>query len=241
MHNSDGKDSQEQQLRELLERTVPLLQAPPDRMRQVHRRVVARSRRRKAVGATVTGVTAIALLYGTLGSQLFGVHTSPRTQVGSPSSEEYRINLSDGTLGIALPHGWSVRDQADRPNTATVFVANRPLGATKSCPSTRLGEYDCAPLSTLAEGEALISFRLTERPQAIDSGTKVEPSPYSSPGEGCRSLGGDQELVRRGWTARPDEASFPVDAHVCLRGASAATLTEVTGILDTATFDPGRA
>ncbi|MEU2867187.1 hypothetical protein ACIQWL_55480 [Streptomyces mirabilis] len=237
MHNADEKDSQEQQLRELLERTVPLLQAPPDRMRQVHRQVAARRRRRMAVAATVTGVTVIALLYGSLGSQLFGVPTSPQAQVASPSSEERRINLSDATLGLDLPHGWYVRDQADQLSTATVFVANRPLGAAKSCPPTTTGDYGCAPLSTLAEGETLISFRQTERPVAIESGTKVEPSPNSSPGEGCRSLGGDQELVRRGWITHPDEASFPVDTHVCLRGASSATLAEVAGILDTANLE----
>ncbi|WP_155589821.1 hypothetical protein [Streptomyces cavernae] len=238
--NTDGKDSQEEQLRELLERTVPLLQAPPDRMRQVHQRVVARKRRRKAFGATVTGVTAIALLYSSLSSQLFSVHTSPQTQVTSPSSAERRINLSDGMLGLDLPHGWYVRDQADQLSAAAVFVTNRPLRATKPCPPTTTGDYDCAPLPTLAEGEALISFRQTERPVALDSGTKVEPSPYSSPSEGCRSLGGRQELVRQGWTAHSDEASFPVEVHVCHKSASAATLAEVAGILDAATFDPKR-
>jgi hypothetical protein len=240
VHNADEEDSQERELRELLERTVPSLHAPPDRMRQVHRRVVARRRRRKAVGATVTGVTAIALLYGSLSSQLFGMHTSPQTQVSSPSSQERRINLSDGTLGLDLPHGWYVRDQADQLGTAAVFVANRPLGPTESCPPTTVGEYDCAPLSTLAGGEALISFQQAERPEALDSEGKAELIPYASPGEGCRSLGGNQELVQRGWVTHPDEASFPVDAHVCLRGASAATLADVVGILDTATLDPKR-
>lgn len=237
MHNADDKDVQERQLREFLERAVPLLQAPPDRMRHVHGRVMASRRRRKALTATVAGGAAAALLYGSLGSQPFGVPASPPTQVASPSSKEHRIALADGVLTLDLPDGWYAREQADQRAAVTVFVTDRPLPATTSCPTATTGDYDCAPLSALAEGEAVISFRETDRPVAIASGTEIEPSPYPRPGDGCRSLGGDQELVRPGWRSRPGEAQFPVDVHVCLKGPSATTLAEARGLLETAAYD----
>ncbi|WP_155589824.1 hypothetical protein [Streptomyces cavernae] len=36
MHNADDNDAQERQLRKFLEGAVPLLQAPPNRMRHIH-------------------------------------------------------------------------------------------------------------------------------------------------------------------------------------------------------------
>jgi hypothetical protein len=241
VHDTDGKDAQEQRLSELLERAVPILPAPPDRMRQVRRRVVRGRRRRAAAAAAVTGAAAIALLYGSLGTWSSGSPASTRTQLDFPSSSGRHLDLSNWTLSFDLPHGWYARERTDRSGAVTVFVADRPMPAEGTCPPTATGGvYDCAPLSALAKGETLISFRQAERPLAVDTGTRGESSAYPGPGAGCRALGGDQELLRPGWTGRSDGTSFPVDAHVCLRGVSATTLDEVSDLLDSAAVAPKR-
>ncbi|MFF6993678.1 hypothetical protein ACFY93_01740 [Streptomyces sp. NPDC008313] len=232
MYDTDEQELHERQLRELLERAVPSLPAPADRMRRVHRRVRARRRRRAAWAAGVACGTAIALLYGSLVVQPL------RRQVAAQSPHSHRTNLADGALRFDLPNGWYARDSADRSATVDVYVANRTLPAT-SCRIIDNGDYHCPPLTGLAEGEALIFFRRAEDMGAFDSDTVPGFSPYPRPGKGCRTLGGDQEWGRPAGASRlgsnPIE-EFPF-VRVCLRGASDTTLAEVRAIVNSAAYD----
>lgn len=74
----------------------------------------------------------------------------------------------------------------------------------------------------------------------MGTGMRGESTAYPGPGPGCRALGGEQELLRPGWTRRSDGMSFPVDAHVSLRGGSTTTLDEVSDLLDGAVVAPKR-
>ncbi|MGW4101812.1 hypothetical protein [Streptomyces sp. NPDC004976] len=230
MRDADEQEVRERQLRELLERTVPVLPAPADRMRQVHKLVKARRRRRRALATTVAGGAAIALIHGFVDQPL-------RSQVAS----EHQIALVGGALSLDVSDGWYAREQAGLPDTAGVLVANRPLAATPSCPSAPAADgYPCASLPRLAEGEAVISFRRSEDWVAVDTDTEVEPSPYPAPGERCRALGGDQEWARPGLMShRPGVGTtvFPFSVRVCLNGPSATTLTEVREIVISAAYD----
>ncbi|KES04891.1 hypothetical protein BU52_22895 [Streptomyces toyocaensis] len=235
MRDADEQQAGERQLRELLERTVPVLPAPADRMRQVHKRVRTRSRRRRALAATVVSAAAVALFHSPLVQPL-------QSQVAAPPSE-HRIALAGGALRLDVPDGWYAREQAGPPDTEGVLVANRPVTATPSCLGTPARDgYPCASLPRLAEGEAVISFsRSEERDRGIvDTDTEVEPSPYPAPGERCRALGGDQEWARPALVSfRPGvgETVFPFSVRVCLNGASATTLTEVREIVIGASYD----
>ncbi|MFF1278182.1 hypothetical protein ACFVZC_33135 [Streptomyces marokkonensis] len=232
MRDADEQDARERQLRELLERAVPVLPAPADRMRQVHKRVRTRRRRRRALAATVAGAAAVALFHSLLVQP-------PGSQVAS----EHRIALAGGALRLDVPDGWYAREQAGLPDTEGVLITNRPLTATPSCLGTPARDgYPCASLPRLAEGEAVISFSRSEERDwgVVDTDTEVEPSPYPAPGERCRALGGDQEWERPGLVSfRPNvgETVFPFSVRVCLNGASAATLTEVREIVIGASYD----
>ncbi|NHI12171.1 hypothetical protein STPH2_7544 [Streptomyces sp. KO7888] len=231
--DEDEQGTRERQLRELLERAVPSLPAPADRMRRVHRRVRARRRRRAAWAAGVACGTVIALLYGS------PVVQPLRSQVAAQSPHSHRTHLADGALSLDLPNGWHAREPADRSATVGVYVANRTLSAA-SCPIViDTDDYRCPPLTGLAEGEALIFFRHAEVTEAFDSDTALEPSPYPRPGKGCRTLGGDQEWVGAGsvFLLGSDRTEkFPL-VRVCLRDASDTTLAEVKAIIDSAAYD----
>ncbi|MFD8427099.1 hypothetical protein ACFV1R_05770 [Streptomyces coelicoflavus] len=233
MYDADEQEVRERQLRELLERAVPSLPAPADRMRRVHRRVRARRRRRTAWAAGVACGTAIALLYGSLVVQPL------RSQVAAQSPHSQRTHLADGALSLDLPNGWYARESLDRSATGGVYVANRALPAA-SCPIViDTDDYLCPPLTGLAEGEALIFFRHAEVAGAFDSDTALEPSSYPRPGKGCRTLGGDQELVGAASTFLLDSnriGKFPF-VRVCLRDVSDTTLAEVKAIIDSAAYD----
>ncbi|MDX3349369.1 MULTISPECIES: hypothetical protein [Streptomyces] len=233
MYDADEQDVRERQLRELLERAVPSLPAPADRMRRVHRRVRARRRRRAAWAAGVACGTVIALLYGSLVIQPL------RSQVAAQPQHSHRTHLADGALSLDLPNGWYARESLDRSATGGVYVANRALPAA-SCPIViDTDDYLCPPLTGLAEGEALIFFRHAEVAGAFDSDTALEPSSYPRPGKGCRTLGGDQEWGGAGSMFLLDSdriGKFPF-VRVCLRDVSDTTLAEVKAIIDSAAYD----
>ncbi|MFC9467714.1 hypothetical protein [Streptomyces coelicoflavus] len=233
MYDADEQEVRERQLRELLERAVPSLPAPADRMRRVHRRVRARRRRRAAWAAGVACGTAIALLYGSLVVQPL------RSQVAAQSQHSHRTHLADGALSLDLPNGWHAREPADRSATVGVYVANRALPASSCRIVIDTDDYLCPPLTGLAAGEALIFFPHAADAGAFDSDTALEPSPYPLPGEGCRTLGGDQEWGGAGSMFLVDSdrvEKFPF-VRVCLRDVSDTTLAEVKAIIDSAVYD----
>ncbi|MFE0631453.1 hypothetical protein ACFW3D_31405 [Streptomyces sp. NPDC058864] len=220
----------EWELSVLLERVVPQNPAPHDRMAQIRRRVRRRRRRRVAAGALAAlgGVTAAAVAAAAL-LQPAGPVT-PRGQdvlpaapptrgapapgspspVPSPTEPAYVLVSVDALSGLVLklpgPY-WRSLVTADPDGLVVGFAGSQPLHERSGCAKQEVITYTvCPPVDELAEGGTLISFRQVEKP----AGKGIKPGRFvvkgvTAAGEGCRALGGRQELSA--WAEDPDATS----------------------------------
>lgn len=258
MNDPVSEDAHE--LRLLLERAVPHLGAPAERIQQVRARVRRRRRRRAALTAGLTGAGAVAFLVSSLGP--YGAEDSPggptppasSARVPAPStaartpSPAPTVTPSSTTgaavgfpgLGLTLwpPAGWYTATPAATEGKAVYpaveFLAERPLGTSAPCPTAVSDVFACSPLSALAPDGVLIAFRETDRPHPpVTKATFTIEGPLS-PDAGCRAMGGGQQLVGWGLPRSDGTRTVAVDAYVCLRKATDATHTTVRKILGSA-------
>src|SRR5882757_10189425 len=157
---ADGEAGEEGELRVLLERGVPQLGAPAQRMEQVRARVRRRRRRRNAgLGATaVLAIAAAGLLIpglgGPTGAPVPPALTSlapPASGVTGPSPTRPGYPRHDfptlAGLSLALPPGWSTLAVPDG-----AFVSSQALSPSKTTCPTSLDGF-CTPLArALAPG-----------------------------------------------------------------------------------------
>jgi hypothetical protein len=226
--------NQEQELRLLLEHGIPDLAAPKDRMRQIRQRVARRRRRRRlAVLTAVTGVVAAGLL-GTL--RISGPADARTAQVAAP--QRTTTTPAADALGLILRTGstWYTLTTPDALARTTVFAANRPLTAPGTC-TEATSAFSCSPVDRLAVDEVLIAFRQESKPHKEGSADTFVIEPQTEPGQSCRRIGGDQQLI--GWgSATPSASEQPtINAYVCLRQASQETIDEVGKLLATASLN----
>lgn len=234
MNNADEEQKQEQELRLLLEHGIPDLAAPKDRMRQIRQRVARRRRRRRlAVLTAVTGVVAAGLL-GTL--RISGPTDGPPAQVAAP--QRTPTTPVPDELGLILRTGstWYTLTTPDTRALTTVFAANRPLTDPGLC-TEATSAFSCSPVDRLAADEVLIAFRQEGKPHKEGSADTFVIEPQTEPGQSCRRIGGDQQLI--GWgSATPSASAQPtINAYVCLRQASQETIDQVGKLLATASLD----
>ncbi|MFI1852047.1 hypothetical protein [Streptomyces sp. NPDC020480] len=239
-----GDARREAALRALLERAVPRLPAPAQRMGRVRQLVVRRRRRRMAgavgaagvAGGVVAGVTLAVLGQGPVAGPgdsgaMHQVPAASPTAVGSA----FRYPGLDG-LTVRLPDGWSglvVRGAGDLGPVG--LAGNRPEAVGEDrC--TDLRRYCLVP-GGLRRGEGVMVLRpgRTESPEKIGQGARLADTP---PGDSCRRAGGTRELVgrRAAGESRPHEL---IAVSVCLNRPSADTLEQVRSIFGSAALtDP---
>lgn len=211
-----GEDAE---LRVLLQRVVPHLEAPADRMRQVRRRV----RRRRRIRAAAAGALAAAGLGLWLGTGSSGARPDPAPPAATaPAETDARLQRFATVSGLTLevPAGWQALAVPRGDDGAVVYAAAQPLDADRvagTCGEGTTGAVDtfaCAPLSALEPGGALVAF------EALDGTTPTAPpaSRHASartPGAACRSLGGRLQYAARPlWTPGRDRPALQVS--MCL-------------------------
>lgn len=207
----------EHELRVLLERSVPRLPAPEERLRRVRERA-ARSRRRCRVAGTgaaaVTGlVMAGTLLPGFLrgGPGDGAPPASPAPTVsatGTPTGREVRFpDLSDLTL--RLPPGWQALAVPGDPasdNLPRGFVADQRI-----------------PVRALRPGGVLVSLDL-KKFGGLHTKTRNPPelNALDKPTVRCRQVQGTEEYGAL--LAGPDPgADVGIQVSVCVAGAGASS------------------
>ncbi|GAA2328785.1 hypothetical protein [Streptomyces cuspidosporus] len=250
----------EGEVRALLERGVPRLAAPAQRMRRV-RQLVVRRRRRRVVGvvgaAGVAGGVAAAVTLAVLGHVPGGgpggsgatatyqvpaaspaatgpTATGPTATDLTPTGAAFRYPGLDGLI-VRLPSGWSGRDlgSGGRGGGDAVGLAGSRPAAVEKDRCTDIRRYCLAP-DELGRGEGLLVLRLGRTNPLGATGQRARLMD-TRPGESCRLAGGTRELV--GWRAAGDSRPHElITASVCLNRPSAVTLEEIRGVLASARF-----
>jgi hypothetical protein len=144
------------------------------------------------------------------------------------------VNLSDVGLTLTLPDGWQAGTGFEAQSMVADFAANQPMAAQPSCPDATSSVFACVPLSSLADGGALIAFLQTDTPHERGGKETFAVDHVTRPGNGCRGIGGDLSLTGWGVAHRTGKQRFAVNAYACLRDPSDATLDDVRKLLATA-------
>ncbi|WP_051707300.1 MULTISPECIES: hypothetical protein [unclassified Streptomyces] len=220
MHDHEVTDTGEDaELRVLVQRVVPHLEAPADRMWQVRRRV-RRRRRLRAAAAGALAAAGLGLWLGT-GSPGARPDTAPPAAT-APAEADGHLQRFATVAGLTLevPAGWQALAVPRGEDGAVVYAAAQHLGTDRvagGCGEETTGAADtfaCAPLSALERGGVLVAF------EALDGTTPTAPpaSRHASahtPGAACRSLGGRLQYAARPlWKPGRDRPALQVS--MCL-------------------------
>lgn len=250
----------EAELRALLERAVPQLPAPPQRLERVRDRALRRRRRRTA-GVSATAVVAVALA-GLLLPTLGGTSGSPGptavtslappasgsapTASGAPTTTDQEPSRpptalptvraydfpEQAGLRLSLPAKWFT---IDAPKTGASYVSSQQLGLPPDGCVQPLDGF-CTPLArTLDRGGVLMMLTLNHNQLMADKlrlgAPKVGPAPVLS---SCRTVGGTAQLT--GALVDSAGSDVVVDATVCLARPTAAQQAQVRDALTSADF-----
>lgn len=251
---TDGPGA-EDELRVLLERAVPQLPTPPQRLERVRERVRRRRRRR---AAAVTGSAVLAVVAGLVavpgvvlprggradpgvvaisgpakagttpagkGSPTHGTDPTPTPVAG------YRPAGMNG-LRLRPPEGWHIL-----PDFATdsVFLSTQALVLPQGGCAHALDGF-CTPLArVLADGGVLVMFRLEHN--NVQAGKLLDlalPLADQEPYLSCRTVNGTRQMGR---TMVGDAASGAVVwTTACLSDPTPAQLAQVRDLLSSADF-----
>lgn len=243
---SDAVDADESELRILLERAVPRLPAPTERMQRVRERVARRRRSRRAAGAAAGAVSALlvagTLLPGVTGGG--GGSALPAASAPLPPSGPHVVKLRhDGPAGLLLllPASWDFLEAEADPRqkaTARGYAATQPL-ATYDRPCSG-DPWGCPPVRTLKGGGALLVVTVEQpgplgkkalRPPVLHESGTVPP--------GCRAIGGVRALS--GLIGGPNTGDPLATAHLCLAEDADRALGEARHMIAGARFVPAGA
>ncbi|MEE4546675.1 hypothetical protein V2S66_32510 [Streptomyces sp. V4-01] len=208
-------ESAERELRALLERAVPQLPAPAQRLESVRERV-RRRRRRRAAGTSLTAVLAIAaagLLLPGLGDRDGGGRldatslappasgSAPTASGGAPAEGatappgSTTVPFPDvAGLQVVMPQEWNALTASD---DARGYVSTQTLGLPEGGCAHQLDDF-CTPLDrTLAKDGVLVQFTLSFNKATADklrvrgSGMAVAAEPVV---DACHAVGGTEQL-----------------------------------------------
>jgi len=253
----------EDELRVLLERAVPHLPAPAQRLEGVRQRL-RRRRRRRAAGVSVTAVLAVAaagLLVpralgpaGTPPSRAAGGRQGPTAATSAPlasvprqpgatnppGTTEATMPGADlwrlpGLAGLRLqvPDGWHVLAPAGE---AAAYLSNQALALPKGGCEHQLDNF-CTPLvRSLSPGGVLVQVRLSKDPSLAGTlGVRGGTSAAQAQLLGaCRAVGGTEQIG--GVVAEPGGAPVAAVASACLAHPTADGRALVDTVLATAAF-----
>lgn len=221
----------EQELRVLLERAVPRLPAPEERLRRVRERAARSRRRRRAAGTTAVAVTGLVVA----GAFLPGFPRGDPDGGAPPASPAPTATADDGTgsravrfpdlvdLTLRLPAGWQALalpgDAAHRTDPRG-FVADQRV---PTIPTTCADEPEsgCDPYRPLRPGGVLVSLDMTKFAGLHTKvGDPAELYALDGPSPVCRKLKGTEEYGVL--LAGPDPGvDVGIQVSVCVAGAGA--------------------
>ncbi|MGW5349428.1 hypothetical protein ACWERV_02770 [Streptomyces sp. NPDC004031] len=239
---AEGAEGVERELRALLERAVPQLPAPAQRLERIRERIRRRRRRRTAVvtGSAVLALAAALVAVPGLVGPDGGGHAAPAvvgsatprptTALSTPPSG-YR---PDGMGGLVLQmppsKGWQTL--AD-PKTASLFLGTQRMVLPEGGCAHALDGF-CTPLAlALKKDGALVMFR--RQPSKMPSAKARDyeiPLTEDSPYQACRTVGGTRQLTRT--MVAPDGTI--VWTVACLADPSQTRVQEARYLLDSAVF-----
>lgn len=224
----ERSQEQEQELRVLLERAVPRLPAPEERLRRVRERAARSRRRRRVAGAAATAVTGLAVA----GTFLPGFLRGGPDEGAPPASPAPTVTADGGTGGRAVrfpdlvdltlrvPAGWQALVVPGDPADPRGFVASRRVpGTPATCAD---GPRDgCDPYRELRPGGVLVSLDLTKfgglRTKVRDPAVLYA---LDAPSLLCRKLKGTEEYSAL--LAGPDRGvDVGIQVSVCAAGTGA--------------------
>ncbi|WP_329119849.1 hypothetical protein [Streptomyces sp. NBC_01465] len=203
----------ENELRVLLERTVPQLPAPPDRLTSVRKRMVRRRARRAAGGAALAAAAAAVTVTLLPTEHTAVLPAAPVTQAPSSSYTEMYFPRIEG-LSLALPNGWHTGVSG-----GTTVAASQPL-----------------PVRTLESGGGLLSLTL-ENSKTLNSKVTTPPSLSASltVSRQCRIQGGTTSYS--GLIGSPSAAKTVI-VELCVAGPAPRLVADVRSAVAEALF-PG--
>jgi len=254
-------ESDEQELRALLERGVPQLAAPAQRLESVRTRIRRRRRRRAAglSGAVVLGIVLVGLLVpGTGGSAGVPAPGVPSTALAVPASAGPRpaptptssststpppASAGDavveqqqfaklGGLTLRLPRSWSVLGP---DGSATVWVSTQALALPAGGCDKALDGF-CTPLQrTLRTGGVLVQLSF-EMNQGMADKARLRTAQVADEElfTACRSVGGTEQLGTQ--LSDGSGSAVLVNATACLAHPQPAQEAQVRDLLTTADF-----
>ncbi|MCL2729491.1 MAG: hypothetical protein FWE15_05645 [Actinomycetia bacterium] len=243
---------EERELRALLERAVPQLPAPAQRLESVRARV-RRRRRRRAAGLSGAAALAVAVA-GLLVPGVSGRDPAPTvpggptaivppasggapTTVGGPSptvdaSVQTRHFADLGGLDLRLPRGWSVLAPG---GSATAWASSQALALPQGGCANALDDF-CTPLQRVLGSDGVLIQLTFQLNQAMADKARVR---HLEVGDetvvtACHSVGGTVQLGTQ-LTDRSGSAVL-VLATACLSHPGPAQLARVRDVLTTADF-----
>jgi hypothetical protein len=232
----------EQELRALLERAVPQLPAPAQRLEGVRERIRRRRRRRTAA---VTGGAVLALAAGLVAVPGLvrpdgGGRTAPAV-VGSATPRPRATATTPlpgyrpggmGGLVLQLPTGAAWKTFAD-PATTSLFLGTQRMVLPAGGCAHALDGF-CTPLAlALKKDGVLVMFRRQAPKMPPDKAHSYEvPLAEAPPYEACRTVGGTRQLSRT--MVAPDGTI--VWTVACLASPSPTRFQQAHTLLDSAAF-----
>ncbi|MFF2848025.1 hypothetical protein ACFVT5_17160 [Streptomyces sp. NPDC058001] len=227
----------EQELRVLLDRAAPRLDAPPHRMAQIRRRVSLRRRRRAAmVGAFAATVAVVGLVRPWAPAPDTGTHAA-----SSPAT--FDAQFTDlANLVMAVPDGWDSVTFAPPTDVPTIgYVSSQKLTFQPPCDAPLFGE-DCPtpdPETGFPDVQLVVAFRLTDDPTHL-AGSVAQLSPLDVKDTGCDTFG---MKARMSWAlTAPDDAEGngrAIQATVCDNDPPDELMRLAQGIVQSARFGEG--
>ncbi|CAG7652072.1 hypothetical protein [Actinacidiphila bryophytorum] len=238
----------EDELRVLLERAVPQLPAPAQRLERVRERMRRRRRRRTAaVGvsavlavAAVVAVPGLVRPHGGAAPAVVAtggpapVRTTPvRGPEPTPTPRDgYR---PDGMQGLVItpPAGWQLLED---PDTGSVFLSTQALVLPPNGCAHALDGF-CTPLArVLKDGGSLVMFHLTySKVQAQKLGDVAMPLEDEDVLRSCRTVNGTRQMGRTIVDQAPGSGNA-VWAVACMAQPSTAQKEQVRLLVANADF-----
>lgn len=240
MHSVPEREPQEmeRELPVLLERVLPQLALPSDRMAQVRLRVQRRRRRRRVAGSAAALAVGCALVAIGLWPAALGPGHAPAEPAVAPtvSQELAPVHLQSPLEGVTmyLPTTWHSLSVRDDHGTAAGFVASQTLRSSATSRCSRITDLVlavCPPLADLNKNGVLITFLQSET-NKISNGVPLVTGGFVPAGKSCRVIGGDTQMT--GWARGHSSSAVEspeMKIDVCLREPSQETLSMVEKVL----------
>lgn len=249
--DTGGHDADERELRVLLERGVPQLPAPAQRLEHVRERVRRRARRRAVSGAGLA--VAVVAAAGLLAPRVLGPAGPPAAASGPPASHtasaptrapasaastappatydaQTRRFADLAGLTLDVPRGWYVLAPA---GSNTAWLATQPLALPPDRCAKPLDGF-CTPLvRALRPGAVLVQVQVR-----VDRNYLLKDPPAGGVAPqavltACRTVGGTDQL---GTTLVHTPRSAVVWAAACLARPGAGQDELTRALLTTLTF-----